>query len=107
MCAGVPGFSLYSSPSVAHAGVPAFFIYLKSPDQSHSDTLAVAYVAAMWVVGGFINTASNMMAPMLVRPQLKSTAAGAMAITYVTTHLLGLAMAAALALALYGAAGVA
>lgn len=34
------------------AGVPIFFVYLKSPDRFHSDALAVIFIIIVWTLGG-------------------------------------------------------
>lgn len=49
---------------------------------------------------------ANVLAPRLVQPHLKPTAAGLMAITYQTAHFLGLVIATVAALLLYGDIGV-
>ncbi len=54
----------------------------------------------------YINTMANMLAPRLVQPHLKATAAGLMAITYQTAHFLGLVIATMAAILLYGDIGV-
>jgi hypothetical protein len=84
---------------------PLFFIYLKSSPKFHSDLAAVVYIALMWAAGGYVNTTANMVAPKLVLPQNKSTAAGLMALTYQFGHFIGLATAAMLARAMYGGMG--
>jgi predicted MFS family arabinose efflux permease len=62
----------------------------------------VVFVAAVWVLGGYINTMANVLAPKLVPPQLKSAAAGNMAIAYQLAHFLGLGIATMVALLMYG-----
>lgn len=54
----------------------------------------------------YINTMANVLAPRLVPPHLKPTAAGLMAITYQTSHFMGLLIATLSALLLYGDIGV-
>jgi Nucleoside transporter len=76
---------------------PLFFIYLKANAKWHSDLAAVVYIALMWAAGGYVNTTAYMIAPQMVRPELKSTAAGLMAMTYQLGHFIGLATAAVLA----------
>lgn len=85
---------------------PLVFMYLKSPEWCHSDVLAVCFIALVWTVGGYINTMANVLAPRLVPPHLKPTAAGLMAITYQTSHFMGLLIATLSALLLYGDIGV-
>jgi hypothetical protein len=89
------------------AVAPLFFLYLKSPPRWHSDGAAVAYVAAVWCASGYINTAANMCAPRMVPPQLKSAAAGLMALCYQTGHVVALALATTLAALLFGFGGAA
>ncbi|KAL4440645.1 hypothetical protein ABPG77_000354 [Micractinium sp. CCAP 211/92] len=88
------------------AGVPILLLYIKSPDRLHSDVFAVLLVAAVWLLGGYINTMANMMAPRLVPPQLKGAAAGAMAIAYQVAHFVGLAAATLLVYLMFGHIGV-
>ena len=84
---------------------PLFFIYLKSGEEWHSDLAAVVYIACMWAAGGYVNTTAYMLAPQMVRPQFKSTAAGLQAMTYQLGHFIGLATAAVLGRVLYGGMG--
>lgn len=86
-------------------GVPIFLLYLKSPPRLHSDVAIVLFVTLMWVMGGYINTMSNVLAPKMVPPQLKSAAAGLMAIAFQVAHFLGLAVATLAALLMYGHVG--
>lgn len=88
------------------ACVPAFFLYLKSGRRWHSDAAAVAFIAGVWVLGGYINTQANLMAPKLVPSRRKGKAAGLMAIAYQTAHFVGLALATLLAALLYGHIGL-
>ena len=81
---------------------PLFFFYLKSSPKWHSDIAAVVYIALMWLAGGYVNTTAYMVAPRMVRPQFKGTAAGLMAITYQLGHFVGLTLAAALVRLMYG-----
>ncbi|KAL4536025.1 hypothetical protein Ndes2526A_g05574 [Nannochloris sp. 'desiccata'] len=81
---------------------PLFFFYLKSNPKWHSDIAAVVYIAFMWSAGGYVNTTAYMVAPRMVRPQFKGTAAGLMAMTYQLGHFIGLALAAVLARVMYG-----
>jgi len=81
---------------------PLFFLYLKSSAKWHSDLAAVVYIACMWLASGYVNTSAYMVAPLMVRPQFKSTAAGLMAMTYQSGHFIGLSLAAVLARVLYG-----
>ncbi|EFN58589.1 hypothetical protein CHLNCDRAFT_140764 [Chlorella variabilis] len=92
--------------SLKLAGVPLFLLYLKSPKHLHSDVAVVLFVTMIWVLGGYINTMSNMLAPKLVPPQLKGTAAGLMAIAYQAAHFLGLAIATLTAFLMFGSIGV-
>ncbi|KAL4457583.1 hypothetical protein ABPG75_012448 [Micractinium tetrahymenae] len=95
-----------AAASAKLAGVPIFLVYIKSPDRLHSDVFAVLVVAAIWLLGGYINTMANMMAPRLVPPQLKGAAAGAMAIAYQAAHFVGLSVATLLVYLMYGTIGV-
>ncbi len=54
----------------------------------------------------YVNTMANLLAPRLVQPHLKATAAGLMAICYQTAHFLGLVIATVAALLMYGHIGV-
>ena len=83
------------------AAEPLFFLYLKSPSGWHSDMGIVVYIAMMWAAGGYVNTTSNMLAPHMVAPQYRSTAAGMMALTYQLGHFIGLGCAASLVHILY------
>lgn len=82
--------------------VPIFFAYLKAPPAWRSDIGALLLVCVLWLLGGWSNTSVNLLAPRLVPPELKGTAAAYMAIAYQTAHFLGLAVAVCLALLLYG-----
>uniref|UniRef100_A0A1D2AFS1 Equilibrative nucleoside transporter 4 n=1 Tax=Auxenochlorella protothecoides TaxID=3075 RepID=A0A1D2AFS1_AUXPR len=82
--------------------VPIFFAYLKAPPAWRSDVGALLLVCVLWLLGGWSNTSVNLLAPRLVLPELKGTAAAYMAIAYQTAHFLGLAVAVCLALLLYG-----
>jgi hypothetical protein len=87
-------------------GVPIMLLYLKSPDWLHSDVAAVVFIAVLWLMGGYINTMSNMLAPRLAPAHLKSNAAGMMALAYQMAHFVGLACATLLVFLLYGKIGV-
>jgi predicted MFS family arabinose efflux permease len=89
--------------AAAHAlAEPLFFLYLKSPPRYHSDALVMAYVAFIWAASGYVNTGANMCAPRMVPPQLKSAAAGLMALCYQAGHVAALTLATALAALLFG-----
>ncbi|KAI7843994.1 hypothetical protein COHA_002532 [Chlorella ohadii] len=87
-------------------GVPIMLLYLKSPDWMHSDVAAVIFICVLWLMGGYINTMSNMLAPRLAPAHLKSNAAGMMALAYQVAHFVGLACATLLVFLLYGKIGV-
>lgn len=57
---------------------------------------------AMWVLGGYVNTCSYVLAPACVEPHLKATANGVLAITYQTAHCTGLVLATIITAALFG-----
>jgi hypothetical protein len=46
--------------------VVLFFFYIKGPDYIHHDLLSMAFIIFIWLVGGYINTAANILAPSLV-----------------------------------------
>lgn len=89
-------------PDLCAAVVPLFFVYLKAPPAWRSDAGALAFVSGLWLVGGWLNTSANLLAPRLVPSELKGTAAAYMAIAYQSAHFLGLAVAVCLALLMYG-----
>jgi hypothetical protein len=60
------------------ACVPLFFLYIKGAIPYSNDWLMVGYVVAIWGANGYVNSSANMIAPKLVPPHLKSTAAGMM-----------------------------
>lgn len=74
-------------------GIPLFFLYMNAPEAWLHDFLPISFVATMWCISGYINSAANSMAPNVVEPQLKGTAAGLMAMTYQCGHVLGLLLA--------------
>lgn len=63
--------------------------------------LHVCFLRFRWCASGYVNTAANMCAPKLVPPELRSTAAGLMALCYQLGHVLALALAIALAAVLF------
>lgn len=81
---------------------PLLFLYLKSGAEWHSDVLAVGFISWVWFLGGYLNTLANMMAPRLVQPALKGTAAALMALAYQASNFCGLALATGIALLMYG-----
>lgn len=91
-----------SSPLNPLAVVPAFFIYLDAPEPYLSDVGTVIFISFLWLIGGWVNTNANLLAPKLVPSELKGTAAAFMAIAYQSAHFTGLALAAGIALILYG-----
>lgn len=56
----------------------------------------------MWILGGYVNTCSYVLAPACVEPHLKATANGVLAITYQTAHCTGLVLATIITAALFG-----
>ena len=82
--------------------MPIFFAYLRAPERYLSDVTAVVFIAFLWLIGGWINTNANLLAPKMVPGELKGTAAAFMAIAYQTAHFVGLALAAGVALLLFG-----
>ncbi|KDD71710.1 hypothetical protein H632_c4523p0, partial [Helicosporidium sp. ATCC 50920] len=81
---------------------PLFFLYLDAAPEARRDVLALAYVAGVWVLGGWINTSANMLGPALVPLERKGAAAGTMAISYQAAHVVGLSAATALSLLKFG-----
>ena len=57
---------------------------------------------ALWGLLGYINTCAYILAPQRVPAAAKGAANGVLAIIYQASHCLGLVMAAALAVALFG-----
>ncbi|KAF8061140.1 hypothetical protein HT031_004601 [Scenedesmus sp. PABB004] len=83
-------------------GGAAFFAYLQVPPRLQSDPYALALVLLLWLLGGYINTLAYIIAPGLVPPAAVPAASALMAFTHQVAHILGLAAATGLALALYG-----
>ena len=67
--------------------------------------LRAAYVVVKWVLGGFVNTSSYMVAPSCVAAHHKAAANGLLAITYQSAHCTGLIVATVVAAALFGGFG--
>ena len=87
-------------------GTPLYFVYiLQDSIQVHlpqNDVILVGFVIFMWLISGYVNSASNILAPQIVSdPHLKSTAAGLMALTYQVGHFLGLAVASVVSYSLF------
>ena len=82
-------------------GTPLYFIYINAGFIPYDDVILLIFVVVMWLISGYVNSASNMLAPTLVDPHLKSTAAGMMALTYQIGHFAGLTVASALSYALF------
>jgi hypothetical protein len=85
---------------------PLYFVYiLQDSTQIHlpqNDVILVAFVVLMWLISGYVNSASNILAPQIVSdPHLKSTAAGLMALTYQAGHFLGLTVASVISYSLF------
>jgi hypothetical protein len=78
-----------------------YFIYINAGFIPYDDVILLIFVVVMWLISGYVNSASNMLAPTLVDRHLKSTAAGMMALTYQIGHFAGLTVASVLAYALF------
>ncbi|GFR46323.1 hypothetical protein Agub_g7889, partial [Astrephomene gubernaculifera] len=65
----------------------------------HNDAVPLVLVVALWLLGGFTNTAANTLAPLLVPPELAGRASALMALGFNAGHIGGLLAAAALAAA--------
>lgn len=79
-----------------------FFAYLEAPPRLQYDPVPLLLVVVLWVGGGYVNTMSYILAPSLVDSSRSTKASALMALVHQTSHILGLALAIGLALALYG-----
>lgn len=59
-----------------------FFLYIKSPARFHSDVAVVGLVLLLWLIGGYMNTSANIMAPSMVGPELVARASAVMALSF-------------------------
>jgi hypothetical protein len=81
---------LVRSPAVlaALAGVKvalatAFFLYIRlMPPAWRHDVLALGLVVGLWLLGGYINTSANIMAPSLVEAHLVGRASALLALIF-------------------------
>lgn len=91
--------------AMALATVPlavGFFLYIKAPHHYHHDVGSMFMVIVFWLLGGYINTVSNVLAPNLVEPALATRASALMALAFQIAHFAGLILAIVLQIALYG-----
>lgn len=85
--------------------VPLYFAYIKAPAMYRSDTGIIAYIVLLWLLCGYVNTTCNITAPKLVKPTLKTGAAGLMAIVFQVSHFCGLCVAVGVSYAFFGGLG--
>lgn len=71
-----------------------FVLYLRAPPGLRSDHFAVALVACIWLIGGWVNSGANMLAPARAGHASRAVAAGIVAIAFQAAHFAGLAAAA-------------
>ncbi|GIL56538.1 hypothetical protein Vafri_11895 [Volvox africanus] len=87
-----------------------FFAYIlapphlkaRAPRLLQNDAVPLALVVFLWLLGGYTNTMSNMLAPSLVAPCLAGRASALMALLFNVAHIGGLIIAAAMAAAIFG-----
>jgi len=79
-----------------------FFVYIKLPPRFHHDALSLGMVIFLWLVGGYINTCANILAPALTHPALVGRASALLALIFQVAHFAGLLLAVLLAWVLYG-----
>ncbi|BDA46393.1 hypothetical protein COCOBI_08-4860 [Coccomyxa sp. Obi] len=94
-------YVLFSFGLIMTASIPGYLYYIKQTAW-HNDWLIIGYIVAMWILGGYVNTCSYVLAPACVEPHLKATANGVLAITYQTAHCTGLVLATIITAALFG-----
>ncbi|KAF5836509.1 hypothetical protein DUNSADRAFT_5840 [Dunaliella salina] len=87
-----------------HVGLSLFFfLYIKLVTlKFKSDILISSVVIVLWLLGGYINTSSNILAPSLVDTELVGRASALLALSFQVAHFVGLLLAVMLAYVLYG-----
>ncbi|PNW84001.1 hypothetical protein CHLRE_04g212250v5 [Chlamydomonas reinhardtii] len=76
--------------------VPVLFGCIFTPRLTGGDVTAVAVVALFWVLSGYLNTCSYLVAPTLVPPSAKSRASGLMTVAFQSACFAALLLAAAI-----------
>mmetsp|Transcript_15218 Transcript_15218/g.40145 ORF Transcript_15218/g.40145 Transcript_15218/m.40145 type:complete len:706 (+) Transcript_15218:67-2184(+) len=80
-----------------------FFLYIKLIAlKFKSDILISSVVILLWLLGGYINTSSNILAPSLVATELVGRASAILALAFQIAHFAGLLLAVIMAYILYG-----
>lgn len=82
-----------------------FFTYIHTRWLQH-DVAALALVAVIWLMAGYVNTVANIVAPNLCSGPLVTRASALLALTNQVAHTLGLALAAMMAVLMFGTSGV-
>ncbi|KAK9906401.1 hypothetical protein WJX75_001248 [Coccomyxa subellipsoidea] len=94
-------YVLFSFGLIMTVSIPGYLYYIKQTAW-HNDWFVIGYIVLMWILGGYVNTCSYVLAPACVDPHLKATANGVLAITYQTAHCTGLILATIIAAVLFG-----
>jgi len=72
---------------------PVAVLYIEAPASLLSDTAAVAFVAAFWLLSGFINSLSYVVIPQLVPAASAPRAASVMSLVFQLACVTGLGLA--------------
>lgn len=75
---------------------------LQAPEYLIHDALPICAVIFIWLIGGYINTCANILAPAIVPDRLAMRASALLALVFQAAHFLGLILAALFVFIVFG-----
>lgn len=79
-----------------------FLAYIKAPDYMIHDYLPIGAVILIWLIGGYVNTCANILAPAIVPDRLAMRASALLAFVFQAAHFIGLILAALFVFLVFG-----